>query len=113
MEESILNSIKNMLGSENEYDAFDKELMIYINSAFNVLLQLGVGPETGFYITSTEEKWSDFISDITKFNMVKSFVYLRVKLSFDPNQNSNITQQYNKELDELTWRLNVQAESGE
>ena len=113
MEDSILNTIKNMLGSETEYDAFDSELIIYINMAFNVLLQLGVGPSSGFSISSASETWGEFISDITKFNMVKAFVYLKVKLMFDPSQNSNITQEYNKQLDELTWRLNVQVESGE
>lgn len=110
--ESILDTIKEMLGSDTEYDDFDNELIVYINTAFNVLHQLGLGSK-GFHITSNVETWNDFIPDIDRYWMVKEFVYLKVKQAFDPNQNSNITDSYNKQLDELTWRINVEVESGD
>lgn len=110
--ESILDTIKDMLGSSTEYDDFDKELIVYINTALNVLYQLGVGPK-GFHITSNAETWNDFLPDIDRFHMVKDFIYLKVKQAFDPNQNSNITAEYNKQIDELAWRINVEIESGE
>ena len=111
--ESILNTIKKMLGIEADYEAFDVDLIVNINMVFNVLNQLGVGPAAGFRITSSDETWSDFLGDEAKLEMVKTYIYLRVKKVFDPNQNSGITQAFDAEIKELEWRLNVQVDPGE
>lgn len=113
--ESILTTIKKMLGIEADYEAFDIDLVVYINMALNVLNQLGVGPEEGFVITSEEETWDDFLDEYpkNKLQMVKTYIYLKVKQVFDPNQNSGITQAFNEQIKELEWRLNVQVDPGE
>lgn len=113
MDDSILNTVKKMLGSDPTYEAFDFDLIININMVLNILNQLGVGPAEGFAITDDTQTWSDFISDMSKLEMVKTYVYLKVKQVFDPNQNSNITQAYNEQIKELEWRLNVQVDPGE
>lgn len=113
MDDSILNTVKKMLGSDPTYEAFDVDLIININMVLNILNQLGVGPAAGFAITDASQTWSDFISDMSKLEMVKTYVYLKVKQVFDPNQNSNITQAYDNQIKELEWRLNVQVDPGE
>lgn len=110
--ESILLTIKKLLGISNDYQAFDMDVIIHINSAFSTLLQLGVGPKEGFYITGEIETWSDFIpEEEEKFLLVQQYIYLSVRLIFDPPSSSFVLDAYNKRLDELTWRLNVMEET--
>ena len=102
--ESILASIKKTLGIEEEYSHFDPDIILHINSVFAILNQMGVGKD-GFRITGTDEIWTDFDSDISKIEYVKSFAELKVKLLFDPPSNSAAVQSINDLLKELEWRL--------
>ena len=109
--ESILTSIKKMLGITEEYIHFDTDIIICINSVFLNLTQLGVGPVDGFSISDDTSTWYDFIGDTKKFEAVKTYVYLKVKLLFDPPQSSGATEAIDRQIKELEWRLNVAAES--
>ena len=104
---SILQSIKKMLGIAADYTHFDAELINHINSAFSTLTQLGVGPTEGFFITGSTEIWDDFLQDNIKLESVKSYVHLKVKLLFDPPLNSAIITSYENQIREYEWRLNV------
>lgn len=109
--ESILTSIKKLLGISEDYDNFDADIIIHINSVFSILNQLGVGPTRCFYITDKASLWVDFLEDKTQIESVKSYVYLKVRLMFDPPQSSAAIESINKMISELEWRLNVAAES--
>ena len=109
--DSILNSIKKMLGGELNGTFFDPDLIIHINSAFTTLSQLGIGPKEGFFITSSEDEWSDFISDINQQEWVKTYVYLKVKLVFDPPLNASVLESIKQIISEYEWRMNVRVES--
>lgn len=112
MNESILTTIKKMLGIEENYEAFDTDIMVHINSVFMTLHQLGVGPRKGFSISGTRETWGNFISrDKNLLNGVKTYIYLKVRLLFDPPTNSFTIEAINRQITELEWRLNHQAES--
>lgn len=112
--DSILISIKAMLGISKDYNAFDAVIVMHINSVFMNLNQIGVGPAKGFSIIDDADKWSDFISeDSQKFESVKSYVYLKVKLLFDPPLNSSIIESMKQQVNELEWRLNVAAEDND
>lgn len=110
MSESILDTIKIMLGLEKDYDAFDIEIVTYINSALFTLSQLGVGPEEGFSITGSDEIWSNFIDEKSNLIAVQTYIKLKVQLLFDPPSNSFAVDAINKQIDELTWRLCLEAE---
>ena len=109
--ESILTSIKKLLGIAEEYDHFDQDIIIHINSVFMILNQLGVGPTEEFTITDKTAVWSDFISDNKKIESVKTYVYMKVRLLFDPPLSSAVMDCINKVISEMEWRLNVAAES--
>lgn len=110
--ESILTSIKKMLGIAEEYKQFDADIIMHINSVFTTLRQLGVGPSEGFYIENEISEWTDFITDLTKLQAVKSYVYLKVKLLFDPGSLGSATlAAYERQIQEYEWRLNIEAES--
>lgn len=110
MEESILLTIKKMLGIEDpSYEVYDQDLIVYINSVFMLLNQLGIGPDKCFRITGLNENWSDFV-DSEDYEAVKEVIYLRTKLVFDPPTNSFVTEALKKQCDEYEWRLLVQAE---
>lgn len=111
MEESILISIKKLLGLSKDDDSFDTDIIIHINTAFTTLNQLGVGPEEGFSIEDDIATWSDFIGDDKKLKAVQTYIYLKVKLVFDPPLNSAILEANKQTLNELEWRLNLEAES--
>ena len=111
--ESILISIKKLLGITEEYDQFDPDIIMHINSVFMILTQLGVGPAEGFSIEDDTAVWTDFIQDIKKLESVKTYVYLKVKLAFDPPLSSAVIESMNRLINELEWRLNVAAESTE
>lgn len=111
--ESILTSIKKLLGITEEYDQFDPDIIMHINSVFMILTQLGVGPPEGFSIEDDTAVWTDFIQDIKKLESVKTYIYLKVKLAFDPPLSSAVIESMNRLINELEWRLNVAAESTE
>lgn len=110
--ESILTSIKKLLGIAEDYKHFDMDIIIHINTAFAILSQLGVGPSDGFSIENDFPIWDDYISsDDKRFRMVKTYVYMKVKLVFDPPTNSSHLKALQDAVDEYEWRLNVAAES--
>lgn len=111
--ESILTSIKELLGITEEYTHFDRPIIMHINTVLMVLTQLGVGPAEGFVIEDDTATWADFIPDATpvKLDAVKSFIYLKVRLLFDPPQNSALIESINRQISEYEWRLNVAAET--
>ena len=109
--ESILTSIKKLLGISEEYTHFDADLIMHINSVFLILTQIGVGPSEGFSISDETTKWTDFIQDSLRLGAVKSFMYLKVKLLFDPPSSSSVMEATNKLIDELEWRLTIASES--
>ena len=107
METSILTSIKKLLGVAEDYSEFDEDIMTHINSVFLNLTQLGVGPEEGFMIEDNTAEWVDFINDSVQLQAVKTYVYLKVKLLFDPPLSSSVTESINRMIAELEWRLNA------
>lgn len=102
--ESILTSIKKLLGITEEYEHFDADIILNINTVLNILTQMGVGPAEGFQIEDKTAVWSDFI-DNKRLNMVKTYVYLKVRLIFDP-PSGTATEAINNQLKELEWRMN-------
>lgn len=109
--ESILTSIKKLLGIEEEYEHFDSDIIMHINSVFMVLNQLGVGPSEGFSIEDDTSVWTDFMSSNSNIEAVKSYIYLKVKLLFDPPLSSAAIDSIKRMIDEYEWRLNVAAEN--
>ena len=109
--ESILASIKKLLGIDEEYDHFDQDLIMHINSVFMILNQLGVGPAEGFSIQDSKSVWSDFIPAGSNLEAVKTYVHLKVKLMFDPPSNSAVIEAINRTIAELEWRLNVASDT--
>ncbi len=103
--DSILTSIKKLLGITAEYDHFDPDIILHINTVFGILTQLGVGPANGFSITNEYGVWSDFLQDDPRLEMVKSFMHLKVRLLFDPPQSSALIQAMEKQAAELEWRI--------
>lgn len=108
--ESILTSIKKLLGISEDYKQFDDDIIMHINTVFLNLTQLGVGPEAGFSIEDSSTEWYDFIEDNTQLQAVKSYIYLKVKLLFDPPLSSAVIESTNRMISELEWRLNVAVE---
>lgn len=111
--ESILMSVKKMLGIVNEYKHFDDEIIMHINSVFSILTQLGVGPSDGFRIDDNADLWTDFIADSKKLEMVKTYVYMKVRLMFDPPTSSAVMESMNRQISELEWRINVTVDPGD
>lgn len=111
--DSILISIKKMLGITEEYEHFDADLIMHINSVFMILRQLGVGPEEGFSITGATETWDSFLQDNPRLELVKSYIYLKVKMIFDPPLGSAVMEAMNRQIAEFEWRLNVAVDPGE
>lgn len=110
--ESILTSIKKMLGITEDYTHYDADLIMHINSVFTILTQLGVGPSEGFRIEDELANWNDFIpTDNVQFESVKSYMHLKVKLLFDPPLSGTVMESYNRMISEFEWRLNMAAES--
>ncbi len=109
--DSILTSIKRMLGIEESYDVFDPEITMHINSIFLSLTEIGVGPSEGFRITGSRETWLEFIGDRKDLDMVISLMYLRVKLLFDPPTTSFAIEAIERQIREFEFRINVQVET--
>lgn len=111
--QSILLTVKKMLGIAEEYHAFDLDLIININSVFLTLNQLGVGPDKPFRISSDVETWGDFLGDqYENLDGVETYVYLKTRLLFDPPTNSFLVDAMQTQVAELEWRLNFQVEGG-
>lgn len=108
--DTILLSVKKMLGLDKDYDVFDPELIIHINTVFGTLHQLGVGTEDQYRITGDTEVWSDFTTEGEQVDEIKTYVYLRVRLLFDPPSSSFVLSSFKEQLQELEWRLNVKAD---
>lgn len=109
--DSILTSIKKLLGVSEEYTHFDPDIIMHINSVFMILTQMGVGPANGFRIEDETAKWTDFITDEDKLEGVKSYIHLKVKLLFDPPLSGAVKESTNQLISELEWRLYAAAES--
>ena len=104
---SILDSIKQLLGIDVNDTSFDKELIIHINGALMILNQLGVGPEDGYSIVDKNNTWDEFIGDRTDLELIKTDIYLRVRLIFDPPQNSFLVTSIEKQIQEYDWRIEI------
>lgn len=109
--ESILKSIKKLLGLDENYTPFDPDIIIHINSVFMILNQLGVGPKEGFSIKDDTSVWADFISVNSNLELVKSYMYLKVRLLFDPPLSSVVMEAMNRQINELEWRINITVDS--
>lgn len=110
MTDSILNSTKKILGITAEDTNFDLDVLIHINSVFTTLEQLGIGPVGGYSITDANDTWDAFLGYDLRLNSVKTYVYLRVRMLFDPPTTSFLMNAIQEQIRELEWRLNVQAE---
>jgi len=111
--ESILTSIKKLLGIEAEYTQFDPEIIMHINSVFTDLNQLGVGPAEGFAIEDDSTTWVEYIPDTLKLQSVKSYICLRIKLLWDNStMSSSVIASYERQIKEWEWRLNVAVDPG-
>ena len=105
--DSILTSIKKLLGIEEECKDFDSDIIMPINSVFMILTQMGVGPKEGFSIHDKTTTWNDFLKDDQNLEGIKSYIHLKVKLIFDPPLSSAVIEVINKTINELEWRLYV------
>lgn len=108
--DSILLSTKKSLGLDPSVTEFDPDIIMCINTSLNVLTQLGVGPIEGFNISSEENIWSEFIGEDPRLNIVKSYVYLKTKMIFDPPTVGSLVSACNDQIKELEWRINVQVD---
>lgn len=108
--ESILTEVKKMLGIEADYNHFDQDIIIHINSALMTLNQLGVGPINAPSISSETDTWESTLGSITEIQAVKTYVYLKVRMIFDPPTSSFVLDAMKRQCDELEWRLNVQVD---
>lgn len=109
--DSILTSIKKLLGITEEYTHFDADLIMHINTVFMILNQMGVGPSEGFAIEDSSATWDEFLSNKLYYEPVKTYVYLKVKLLFDPPLSSAVMEATNRTISELEVRLNLAAET--
>lgn len=112
-QDSILITIKKMLGLEDDYTAFDTDVIVLINSALMSLHQLDVGPKDGFAITGCTETWDQLLVNDVKLEAAKTYIYLKVKTVFDPPSSSFVQTSYENLISQLEWRLIAQAESVE
>lgn len=110
MEDSILDTVKNILGVSTEDTVFDAELITAINTALFTLYQIGVGKDSPYTITSNSDTWNDFLDNIDDLSMVKSYVGLKTRILFDPPTSSSLMTAINEQLSEYEWRLNVEAD---
>lgn len=107
---SILTSTKKTLNLAEDYTAFDEDIIVHINSVFSTLNQLGVGPIEGFMIEDKDTTWDAFLGSDPRLNHVKTYMYLRVRMLFDPPTTGYHTEAMQKQIEEHEWRLNVQRE---
>ena len=110
--DSILTSIKKLLGIEESYTHFDQDLVMYINSSLMHLSQIGIGAPEGFVILDKTDTWSDFIGTRKDLEAIKMYVYLKVRLMFDPPQTGYLVDAIKNLLTEIEWRINLQVDGG-
>lgn len=110
---SILNDIKKVLNVDKDYKAFDLDIMLFINSALSTLRQVGFDPSPGFRVTDATQTWFDYYGDDSKSDMVREYIYAKVRLSFDPPQNSFGQEAIKSSISEIEWRLHFEDDLGE
>jgi len=108
--DSILLSIKKMIGVPKDYDVFDPDIIIHINTVFDSLNQMGVGPEEGFSISDSSTEWSEFLTFGKNSEMVKTYMYLKVRMLFDPPSNGTLSTVLSEQIKEYEWRLLIFAD---
>jgi hypothetical protein len=108
--ESILTSIKKLLGIDEADAHFDVDIIMHINTAFMTLYQLGVGPSKCFKITTDEQTWTDFLGESGDFEAVKTYIYRKVRANFDPPSSSFVLDALDRQTKEDEFRLMIQAE---
>lgn len=115
LDNSILDDIKKLLGisidPEEPYEYFDHDLVIHINSCFSTLRQLGIGPTNPFSISDESETWGDFFGDTYIVEMVRSWMYLKVKMMFDPPTSSIASEAYKAQIAEYEWRMSIENDT--
>lgn len=109
--DSILTEIKKLLGIEEDDTSFDKDIILDINTVFMILNQLGVGPVSGFRILDKQATWTSFLGTRIDIEGIKTYIYLKVRLMFDPPQAGPLIDAIKNQIAELEWRLNIQAET--
>ena len=109
---SILNDVKHKIGPSGDYDYYDLDIMDSINTAFGTLTQLGVGPDTGFKIEDDTTEWESYTQDVVVLDLVKTYIYQKVRLIFDP-PNGSLLSAIQENLKELEFRLSVQVDPGQ
>lgn len=112
MDESILNSVKDMIAGGAIHEHFDNELIMHINSVIVTLRQIGIGPQDGFAIKDDTATWSDLIGDSAMLEAVKSYVGFKVRMMFDPPASSSVSEAIKENIKELEWRLGTTYEIG-
>lgn len=110
MADSILDSTKKILGIDASYTAFDPDILVHINTCFMVLNQIGIGPDAGFSIVDNTATWDSYLGTDLNLNPVRTYVYLRVRLLFDPPTTSYVIEAMKQQIQELEWRLSVKRE---
>lgn len=108
--DSILTSIKKLLGITEECTEFDTDIIMHINSVFSILTQIGVGPSEGFFITDSLGVWGDFLPDDPRLEIVKTYMYQKVKLMFDPPDRAAVMEATNRMIAELEFRISVMVD---
>lgn len=109
--ESILDSIKKLLGIRKEYTHFDEDIITHINTSLFLLTQLGVGPPSGYAISDYTSTWDDYIGDDVRLNSVKTYIFLNVKLLFDSTLTSGVITSINDTIKKLEWHITVLTDS--
>lgn len=109
-DESILNNVKSLCGIPNDVNDFDQAIILHCNTVFSGLTQMGLGPTTGFYIVDNTKLWSDIIIGEVNLHNVKSYVYLKVKMLFDPPANATLVKSMETQIGELEWRITFELE---
>jgi hypothetical protein len=105
MNDSILNSIKKLLGISEDYTYFDMDIIMHINTVISILFQLGIGDGT-FVLSDSTQVWSEYVEE-SNLELIKTYIYLKVKTYFDPGTNSGLLESLNRQIAELEWRINV------
>lgn len=110
MVSSILDDTKKVLGIASDYTVFDQDIILFINSVFADLHQMGVGPAAGYAIATSSDTWDEFLGDVMMLNNVQSYVFMRVKLLHDPPDTGYVVEAVQKEIDKAEWRITVAQE---
>lgn len=111
MEASILTSTKKVVGLSASYTVFDPDIVMHINAAFSILSQLGVGAADGFMIEDEDANWEDIGLPQNQLNLVRTYIFLKVRMLFDPPTTSFLIDAMTKQITEYEWRLNVFREN--